>query len=299
MPGIAHAETARTSESRDTPRQKLLAALPVTERQIDCAGISTAVLEGGDGDPPVILLHGPSGYAAHWLRVAPALTKTHRVVAPDLPGHGNSSPPPLPLGTDRMQAWLRELIEQTTSSPPLLVGQTLGGAIAARFAASHGERIRGLVLVDTLGLSAFEPQPAFAQALGAFFEEPTRDTCEALWRQCAFDLDAVRRRMGPYWQPFETYNLELARTAKVSASVHALMQTFGGAIPERQLGAIRVPTALVWGRHDRATSLSVAQAASERHGWPLTIIEDCADDPPIEQPDALLRALRTFVGELP
>jgi pimeloyl-ACP methyl ester carboxylesterase len=297
MPGSAHAETARSSASRDTPRQKLLAALPVAERHIQCAGISTAVLEGGDGAPPVILLHGPSGYTAHWLRVLPTLTKSHRVVAPDLPGHGNSGSPTLPLDADRVLAWLGELIDQTTSSPPLLVGQTLGGGIAARFAAAYSDRICGLVLVDTFGLSPFEPQPEFGQALGAFFADPTEDTHDALWQQCAFDLDAVRRRMGPYWHPFETYNLELARTASVSASVHAMMQAFGAPIPERQLGAIRVPTALIWGRHDRATSLKVAQTASERYGWPLTIIEDCADDPPIEQPDALLRALRAFLGE--
>ena len=63
--------------------------MPVTERRLQLAGISTAVLEGGDG-PPVMLLHGPSGYAAHWMRVIPELVATHRVIAPDLPGHGAS-----------------------------------------------------------------------------------------------------------------------------------------------------------------------------------------------------------------
>ena len=49
----------------------------------------TVVLEGGDG-PPVVLLHGPAGNAAHWLRVFPELVRTHRVIAPDLPGHGGT-----------------------------------------------------------------------------------------------------------------------------------------------------------------------------------------------------------------
>jgi pimeloyl-ACP methyl ester carboxylesterase len=51
-------------------REQLLACLPVTERRLQLAGVSTAVLEGGDG-PPVVLLHGPLGYAAHWMRVIP------------------------------------------------------------------------------------------------------------------------------------------------------------------------------------------------------------------------------------
>ena len=54
-----------------------------------------------------------------------------------------------------------------------------------------------------------------------------------------------------------------------------------------------MPTALIWGRHDLATPLAVAEAARDRHGWPLQVIEDCADDPPVEQPEALARALHT------
>src|SRR3989337_255283 len=71
------------------PRERLLASMPVSERRLQLAGISTAVLEGGDG-PPIVLLHGPGEYAAKWLGVIPDLVTTHRVIAPDLPGHGTS-----------------------------------------------------------------------------------------------------------------------------------------------------------------------------------------------------------------
>lgn len=56
----------RGSGSADhNTRERLLADLPVTERRIQLAGVSSAVLEGGDG-PPVILLHGPGEFAALW-----------------------------------------------------------------------------------------------------------------------------------------------------------------------------------------------------------------------------------------
>jgi pimeloyl-ACP methyl ester carboxylesterase len=61
--------------------------------------------------------------------------------------------------------------------------------------------------------------------------------------------------------------------------------------PPAELERIAVPTALIWGRHDLAAPLSVAEAASKRYGWPLCVIEDAADDPPIEQPKAFLAAL--------
>jgi pimeloyl-ACP methyl ester carboxylesterase len=58
-----------------------------------------------------------------------------------------------------------------------------------------------------------------------------------------------------------------------------------------ELARIRVPATLIWGRHDLATPLAVAQAASARYGWPLHVIDNAADDPPLEQPEAFARAL--------
>src|SRR5688572_22502948 len=77
------------SEGRQDLRQELLGGLPVTEQRLLLSGISTAVLQGGNG-PPMVLLHGPGGYAAHFMRLIPKLTPHYRVVAPDLPGHGAS-----------------------------------------------------------------------------------------------------------------------------------------------------------------------------------------------------------------
>ena len=68
----------------------------------------------------------------------------------------------------------------------------LGGAIAARFAAAHSDAVAGLVLVDTLGLTDFDPAPEFGAALHAYLAEPSDVTHDGLWRHCARDLDAVR-----------------------------------------------------------------------------------------------------------
>jgi pimeloyl-ACP methyl ester carboxylesterase len=278
-------------------RERLLAGMPVVERRLQLAGVSTAVLEGGEG-PPVVLLHGPGGYAAHWMRIIPGLVSSHRVVAPDLPGHGASEVSHGPLDTDRVRAWLGELIERTCASPPALVGHLIGGAIAARFASVHGDRLSRLVLVDTFGLTPFQPAPEMAQALTRFLAEPTERTHTNLWRHCAFDLDGLLERMGEGWAPFEAYNLDRARTPSVAAALQMLMEQLGmPAIPPAELSRIAVPTTLIWGRHDRATPLASAEAASARYGWPLHVIENANDDPPVEQPEALLRALRAPLGD--
>ena len=273
-------------------RERLLAAMPVTERRMELAGISTAVLQGGNGTP-VVLLHGPGEYAAKWMRVIPGLVTTHRVVAPDLPGHGTTGVSDSPLDIDRVLGWLGELIDRTCPTAPVLVGQILGGAIASRFASEHGDQLRQLVLVDSFGLAPFKPTPEFGLALSNFIAEPTEDTHDRLWRRCAFDLDGLRDRMGESWEWLKAYNLDRAGTVGSQPAQHSLMELFGMlAIPPVDLARITVPTTLIWGRHDLATQLVTAEAASARYGWPLQVIENAGDDPPIEQPEAFLKALR-------
>jgi pimeloyl-ACP methyl ester carboxylesterase len=291
----AEEQRSRTTAGEDA-RERLLAGMPVTERRLQLAGISTAVLEGGDG-PPIVLLHGPGEFAAKWMRVIPDLVMTHRVVVPDLPGHGSSEVVDGELDADRVFAWLDELIGQTCTSPPALVGHLLGGAIAARFASDRADRLTRLVLVGPLGLGRFRPAPKFALALIRHVARPTERTSDRLWRRCTVDLDGVRAEMGGRWEPFEEYYLDRARTPSAKAALRTLMGQVGvPAIPSADLAQIAVPTTLIWGRHNLGVRLRIGEAASTRYGWPLHVIEDAADDPAIEQPEAFLRALHAALG---
>jgi pimeloyl-ACP methyl ester carboxylesterase len=231
-----------------------------------------------------------------WMRVIPNLVTTHRVVAPDLPGHGTSELVDGRLDADGLRAWLSGLIERTCPSPPVLVGHVLGGAIGARFAVNHSDRLSRLVLVDSLGLARFRPAPKFALTMLAFLTRPTDRTYTRFMRQCSFDLDGLRHELGPRWEPSLAYSLERARgpNAKIAGR---LFREFGiPPISPDDLVRIAVPTTLIWGRHDRANRLRIAQDASARYGWPLHVIENCADDPPRDQPLPFLEALRMALG---
>jgi pimeloyl-ACP methyl ester carboxylesterase len=280
----------------DDARERLLAGIPVTERRLELAGVSTAVLEGGDG-PPVFLLHSSGEFAALWMRVIPDLVTTHRVVAPDLPGHGASEVAGGPLDAERVLAWLGALIEYTCPLPPALVGHGLGGAMAARFASDRGDRVSRLVLVDAFGLAGFAPAPSFGHALNHFLEQPTEDTRDGLFQQCFVDLDELRAQVGERWESLAAYALDRVRTPSMKAALGSLMPQFGlPAIAPAELARISVPTTLIWGRHDLQVRLEVAEAASSCHGWPLHVIENAGDDPPMEQPKAFLEALRPALG---
>jgi pimeloyl-ACP methyl ester carboxylesterase len=285
-------EEAGRTEGGDL-RRRLLAGAPVTERRLELAGMSTAVLEGGEG-PPVVLLHGQGGWAGVWLPVMADLARDHRVVAPDLPGLGASRVNGAPPDTGRVLAWLGELLDRTCPAPPVLVGVSLGGSIAARFAAAHGDRLSGLVLVSMGGLvGKVRIPPAMLLALVRHSLRPTERTAMGMLRQVSVDVERVQRRMGDRWAPFRAYSLELARTPSVRQANRNLLRELGlRQLPPEEVARIDVPTSLIWGRQDRVMPLASAKEASVRYGWPLDVIDDAGHFLGADQPEAFLQALR-------
>jgi pimeloyl-ACP methyl ester carboxylesterase len=283
----------------DDRRRRVLDGLPVTERYLSLNGLRTAVLEGGDG-PPLVLLHGPGAYAAQWRSVLPGLAATHRVVAPDLPGHGASESFAGAPDHDAVCGWLDDLIECTCPVPPVLVGSALGGAFAARYAAERGRRVRALVLLDTLGLAAFQPMPGFASALEEFLATPDSRTHDRLWSECVADFRGLRGQLGGHWDSIKAYTLDRMQAPGRLAAFSTLMTHLGvPAIPPNVLARIAVPTVLIWGRENRASNLQIASDASVRYGWPLRVIDGAAADTALEQPQAFMSALREFLAGLP
>ena len=249
--------------------------------------MSTAVLEGGNG-PPVVLLHGQGGWAGMWLRTAADLVGHYRVVAPDLPGLGASTVPEGPPDAARVLAWLEALLERTCPEPPALVGASLGASIAARLAIAHPDRLARLVLVDAGSLARFRPAPGVMLALVRFLARPSERTQRGFLRQMAVDPERARAMLGADSQ---AYALELARTPSVRAANRRLLRELGTRpIEPERLAGITVPTALVWGRQDRVMRLRIAEEASARYGWPLHVVED-AGHLVIEQPEAFRAAL--------
>jgi pimeloyl-ACP methyl ester carboxylesterase len=284
------------NEDATSLRDQAFAGIPADERRLELEGVSTAYLEAGSG-PPLVLLHGPGANASHFGRVFGDLKATNRLVVPDLPGHGASAIEG-ELTAQRVIDWLDALIAATCSEPPVLVGNAAGGAVAARFAIERPAGCAALVLVDSLGLRPFQPSPAFGRALNAFVADPNESTYEGLWAHCAHDLPKLRAGMGRAWDAFSAYNLHRAQTPDGQQALGVMMGDFGQkAIPADDLAKIGVPTTLIWGRHDEAIPLGVAEEASARYGWPLYVIEDSADEPPLEQPEAFLRVLRAVLGQ--
>jgi pimeloyl-ACP methyl ester carboxylesterase len=279
-------------------RERLLKDLPVTERRLDLAGVSTSLLEGGEG-PPLVLLHGQGGFAQMWGLVIPQLAGSYRIVAPDLPGLGYSEVVASPLDTPAMVAWLGELIEQTCTEPPILVGHSLGGSFAAHFAIEHGDRLRSIVLVDSGSLGRFRPSPAVLAALLRFNARPSPATHERFLHQVFFNSERARAEWGERWEAFEAYHINRAGQPSVGAANRQLLRRIGvRRIQPDQLQKIRVPVALIWGKNDPVMRFGIAEKASARFGWPLHPIDDCGHVPHVERPEAFLEAFHVAITEM-
>lgn len=288
------AQAVRTDADRI--RERLVAATPLVERRAVLAGVPTAILEAGAGDP-LVLLHGQGEFWGVWMPILDDLAATHHVIVVDLPGHGTSEPVDGTLDADTVRSWVDALIGETCRRPPTLVGHLLGGAIAARYAVEHGDRLSHLVLLDSMGLGWYRPSPRFAIPMVRFMARPTPRSRDRLFHQCFLDFDAAGENLSEHWDDLRDYALDRARTSVNQAALRALMPRVGvPPIAPADLDRITAPVTLIHGRHDLQVPLAAAERASSRHGWPLHVIEDCRDDPAVEQPKALVDALRTALA---
>jgi pimeloyl-ACP methyl ester carboxylesterase len=106
--------------------------------------------------PVVVMVHGLGSRVDHWLPTARVLARDHRVVLVELPGHGISAMPD-PLTLESATALLGDAIDDATPEPVILVGHSVGGVVAANFALAHPNRVRQLVLVETVLKPTFDP----------------------------------------------------------------------------------------------------------------------------------------------
>ena len=104
--------------------------------------------------PPLVLFHGGYGAWTHWIRNVLPLAREFTVIAPDLPGLGESATPPEPHSAEGLAAILVQGLETLLQSgePFHLAGFSFGGLLGGHVAAAMGERVRGFTIVGSNGL---------------------------------------------------------------------------------------------------------------------------------------------------
>jgi 2-hydroxymuconate-semialdehyde hydrolase len=272
-------------------RERMLAGLPATERTLDIDGVATAVLALGEGRSLLLLHGGIECGGAMWAPVLQQLAARNRIVVPDVPGLGESGAVGH-LDADSFASWLTRVIEQTGLERPTLIAHSLVGSLAARVAEPLREHISQLVVYAAPGIGPYRMPMRLRYVAIRFAIRPTPRNAERFDRFALLDLDATRRRDPEWFEAFETYTRDQAAKSHVKKAMRQLVSGQTKPIPNGVLERISVPTSLLWGREDRMVPLSIGQAAAERFGWPLHIVEAAAHAPHVEQPDAFVTTVR-------
>jgi triacylglycerol lipase len=263
------------------------------EKEALIYGVKIHYLEAGSG-PVVILLHGLGGNATNWAFNVGALAQKFRVIVPDQLGFGGSGKPLINYRVGTYVDFLDGLYKELKIERASLVGNSMGGWIAAAYTLAHPERVERLALVDAAG---FAPPANFDMRLLSKLNPSTREGMKELaslvfYNKQLFTSDAA---------------VDLMLTQRITAGDGYTIQSLSESIARREdmldgrLAAIKQPTLIIWGREDGLTPLAEYGERFKREipGARLLVFDACGHVPQVEKPSAFNAALLEFLSAAP
>jgi abhydrolase domain-containing protein 6 len=248
-------------------------------------------LEGGTGES-VLLLHGFGGDKDNWTLFSQYLTKRYHVIAPDLPGFGESSkiwsdPYNIAAQVERVHQFAKEIGLKRFH----LAGNSMGGLIAGVYAAMYPDELLTLGLLDPAGVTEREPSP-----LSLELEKGNNPLIVESASDYDKLLDFTFVKPPPLPDPLKSH---FAETAVRSKDFHK--KIFIEATPGNQLEVmmrkIRAKTLILWGDTDRVLSVSSAQILQQGiERSKVVILKDCGHLPMIERPEETARHYLEFIS---
>jgi pimeloyl-ACP methyl ester carboxylesterase len=267
-------------------RAQLTPPLP-PEKIVVLYGQHIHYYEAGTG-PEVILLHGLGGEAANWTGNIGRISENHHVYALDQIGFGRSAKPLIEYRIQTFVDFLEVFMQELKIPKGTLIGSSLGGWIAADFAAQHPAMVDKLVLVDAGGLARAEHPKNLPPDLGRSSVSGMRDILELVFHHKELVTeDVVKRAFAHHMRRGDGF------TGRRTLAGILLTNQF----EDEKIGKIRAPTLIIWGRSDRLIPLS----AGERYrkgiiGAKLLVLEDCGHAPQIERPERFNQIVLDFLA---
>ena len=290
--GVAASMPERVLDA-EFARQRWLAGAGV--RKLRVGDHDWVYLEAGRG-PLIVMMHGFTGAKENWLPLMRELAKTNRVIAPDLPGWGQSERQASSnYGPSVQVERIAQFLQALKEKPALVIGHSMGGQFTGLLAARHPDLVGPIVLMSSAGVKFEENEfgrevmagrnpfevrtrAELHRYLGIVFTDPPFVPWPA-------DEAMVRRRRND--APFEQ---------KVLDSIGRGPEAFS---LETEMAQIQAPVLLLWCRDDRVIDISASDIF--RKGLPKSrtvVLTGCGHMPMMAQPGPVAAALREFIATI-
>ena len=264
-------------------------------KRIQAGELEIGYDEIGTGERPFLLVHGFTGSREDWAEVLEPLSVHGRTVAPDLRGHGDTSHgPPESYDLPTLVGDLAAFASAIDAPRFDLLGHSMGGMTALRFALEHPERVRSLILMDT---SSAPPPEGRREIMEAGAKLALAAGMSALFN--------VMKSAGMGDRPPSMKKAEAevgteAYWARIQRKIEAMdphaFSNFIGALHDHEpvterLGEIRCPTTVIVGVEDLPFVGASRVMAEKIPDAELVVIEDAAHSPQIENREPWLEAV--------
>lgn len=259
------------------------------DNMIDLNGQSIRYRETGNPKaPPIILLHGFTDSLLTWEAIAQDLNTEFRIIRPDLPGHGLSGPvPDADYSNEALVSFVDDFVTALDAPDAVLVGNSLGGLAAWRYAAAKPNALSGLVLLSPGGVphKGVGDAPADVSMMLRYY----LNTAPKAGVRAA--LQAM------YADPSRVTDVQVEQYSRLMEgqgdAYIARAEAFTLPNPTQELAKISVPTTVLWGKEDTVLPPEHAMVFDENViGAEVIILEAVGHLPQLEAPERVAQIIR-------
>lgn len=259
--------------------------LPHSISYVDVGNWKTRVLSVGDSDDVIVLMAGTTGHIEAYAQNIRALAQNHRVIAYDYPGHGFTNLTDADLEIVDYEKHLIDLLEVLGLEKVHLCGESLGGWIALKFAQSHADRVKTLILSAPGGQVAKKQTIKKVRPVSrAAVEDPTFDNVKQRLQVVIHNPELITDELVHMRQA--VYSREgFAHSVDHILALQQPEIRYRNRVTESDYAALPVPTLLVWTDHEPTGGIETGQRFAEAiPDGELLLIRNAAHWPQWEDP---------------
>lgn len=306
LPALVHAQSVQNKPAAPIiePLRKLEEVVPA-ERLIDAGGIRTYYVQSGSAGPEILLLHGFGSSTYTWRKNLEPLGKFARVTAIDIKGFGLTEKPK--DGQYHEAAYARHVLavmDKLNLRNPVIIGNSMGGAVAMRVALECPERCSGLILVDAARPYTNLDFAAAGVDTTKFRGRPSV-LATALVRTM-ISRERIRQMLVSVYEGHEPVTDQMIDAYYVPTTIEGAPEALLSMVnppPDKAkpkpIANLKMPVTILWGKADPVIPVRAGEAlARDIPGSELVIWQEAGHLPHEDRPEDFERLVSGFLGRL-